>query len=164
VVDEAAPIDSVPRWFSGVRLNWAENILYSRGASDAQNHDGVSGKEDDKIAITAIREGNTEKRNVSWSELRRDAARLATALAARGVHEGDRIVAIGANSYSTLLVFLATTWLGAVFTSSSTDMGLGGILQRAVQINPKASSHLCASLRRLTLPIIVCLLRRRSCV
>lgn len=164
MVDEAAPIDSVPRWFSGVRLNWAENILYSRGASDAQNHDGVSGKEDDKIAITAIREGNTEKRNVSWSELRRDAARLATALAARGVHEGDRIVAIGANSYSTLLVFLATTWLGAVFTSSSTDMGLGGILQRAVQINPKASSHLCASLRRLTLPIIVCLLRRRSCV
>ncbi|KAF7166313.1 hypothetical protein CNMCM6106_002171 [Aspergillus hiratsukae] len=140
VVDEAAPIDSVPRWFSGVRLNWAENILYSRGASDAQDHDGVSSKENDKIAITAIREGNTEKRNVSWSELCRDASRLATALAARGVHEGDRIVAIGANSYSTLLVFLATTWLGAVFTSSSTDMGLGGILQRAVQINPKASS------------------------
>ncbi|KAJ5633488.1 acetoacetate-CoA ligase, partial [Penicillium lividum] len=137
VVDEAAPIDSVPRWFLGVRLNWAENILYSRKASDAKEHNGVYGKESDKIAIIAIREGNTEKRNVTWSELRRDASHLATALAAHGVQEGDRIVAIGANSYSTLLVFLATTWLGAVFTSASTDMGVSGILQRAVQINPK---------------------------
>ncbi|KAJ6017890.1 acetoacetate-CoA ligase [Penicillium sp. IBT 35674x] len=123
VVDEAAPIDSVPRWFSGVRLNWAENILYSRGASDAKDHNAVCGKENDKIAITAIREGNTEKRNVSWSELRHDASHLATALSARGVQEGDRVVAIGANSYRTLLVFLATTWLGAIFTSASTDMG-----------------------------------------
>ncbi|KAJ5810316.1 acetoacetate-CoA ligase [Penicillium pulvis] len=143
VVDEAAPIDSVPRWFSGVRLNWAENILYSRGASDAKDHNGICGKEDDKIAITAIREGNTEKRNVSWSELRHDTSRLASALAGRGVQEGDRVVAIGANSYSTLLVFLATTWLGAIFTSASTDMGVSGILQRAVQINPKASFLLC---------------------
>lgn len=146
MVDDTAPIDSVPRWFSGVRLNWAENILYSRGASDAKDHNGVRGKENEKIAITAIREGNTEKCNVSWGELRHDVSRLATALSARGLQEGDRVVAIGANSYSTLLVFLATTWLGAIFTSASTDMGVSGILQRAVQINPKASSLFFASL------------------
>jgi acetoacetyl-CoA synthetase len=29
--------------------------------------------------------------------------------------------------------------VGAVFSSSSTDMGVKGILQRAVQVNPKVS-------------------------
>ncbi|KAK7425085.1 hypothetical protein QQZ08_008362 [Neonectria magnoliae] len=138
-VDEAVPIDSVPRWFSGVLLNWAENVLFSRSRTDAAGYTGVVGKENDKIAVTEIREGNTRVRHVSWAELRRDAGRLAAALSARGVRQGDRIVLVGANSVSTLLVFLATTWLGAIFSSSSTDMGLKGLLQRAVQINPKAS-------------------------
>lgn len=29
-VDEAVPVDGVPRWSLGVYLNWAENILFSR--------------------------------------------------------------------------------------------------------------------------------------
>jgi hypothetical protein len=59
---------------------------------------------------------------------------------ARGVAKGDRIVLVGANSIETLLVFLAATWLGALFSSSSTDMGVSGILQRTVQVSPKVST------------------------
>lgn len=139
-VDEAVPIDNVPRWFSGVRLNWAENILFARSGTDVAGYTGVVGKENDKIAVTEIREGNTGVRHVSWAELREDAGRLAAALSSRGVRQGDRIFLVGANSVNTLLVFLATTWLGAIFCSSSTDMGLKGLLQRAVQINPKVST------------------------
>ncbi|EQB53733.1 acetoacetate-CoA ligase [Colletotrichum gloeosporioides Cg-14] len=138
VVDESLPIDAIPKWFPGVRLNWAENILYSRGPTDAPDHHGVAGKEDEKHAVTEVREGNTgDVRNLSWGDFRRDAGRLAAAMKARGVNEGDRIVLVGANSIETLLVFTAATWLGAIFSSSSTDMGVKGILQRTTQVDPK---------------------------
>ena len=118
-------------------LNFAENVLYSRGPKDAQDHRGTRHKEDGKIAVTEIREGASETREVSWGTLRRQAAKLASAMQERGVSKGDRVVIVGANSVETLLVWLATNWLGAVFSSSSTDMGIKGILQRAVQVNPK---------------------------
>ena len=140
VVDESAEIDTVPRWFSGVNLNWAENILYSRDAS-VTSHRGVVGKENDKIAFTEIREGNTGVRQFSWAALREDAGHLAAALNRRGIREGDRVVVVGSNSLHTLLVFLATTWLGAIFVSASADMGVDGILQRTVQIDPKVSAR-----------------------
>lgn len=91
----------------------------------------------DKIAVTEVREGASEIRDITWGELRRQTGELAAALAGRGVKRGDRVVIVGANSIETLLVWLATAWLGAIFSSSSTDMGVDGILQRTVQINPK---------------------------
>jgi acetoacetyl-CoA synthetase len=139
VVDESLPIDAVPRWFDGVHLNWAENILYSRGRDDRSDYHGTFGKEDSKIAVTEVREGNTSIREWTWAQLRHGAGQLAAALKARGIKKGDRVVLVGANSVETLLVFLATTWLGGIFSSSSTDMGVGGILQRTTQIDPKVS-------------------------
>lgn len=138
MVDESATIDTVPRWFEGVHLNFAENVLYSRSASDHPEHRSTLHKEDGKIAITEIREGGGEVRDVSWRELREGAARLAAAMYyGRGVRRGDRVVIVAANSVETFTVWLATNWLGAVFSSSSTDMGVKGILQRSVQVNPK---------------------------
>jgi acetoacetyl-CoA synthetase len=64
---------------------------------------------------------------------------MAKAMRARGVGRGDRVVIVGANSVETVVVWLAAGWVGAVFSSSSTDMGVKGILQRAVQVNPKVS-------------------------
>ncbi|KAM0414668.1 hypothetical protein ACHAPT_013494 [Fusarium lateritium] len=141
IIDESAAIDTVPRWFSGVNVNWTENILFSRGASDVPSHRGVTGKENGKTAVTEIREGNNRVRDVSWAALREDAGRLAAALKARGIQQGDRVVVVGSNSVNTLLVFLATAWLGAIFVSASPDMGVGGVLQRTVQIDPKASTR-----------------------
>ncbi|TQV93116.1 acetoacetyl-CoA synthase [Cordyceps javanica] len=137
VVDEAVPIDGLPRWFEGVRLNFAENYLYKRGGEHGPGTRGTLDKEDAKVALTEVREGGGEARDVTWAQLRRDAGRLAAAMEARGVQRGDRVVAVGANSYTTLLVFLAATWLGGLFSSSSTDMGVNGLLQRTTQINPK---------------------------
>ncbi|KAJ1329236.1 acetoacetyl-CoA synthetase [Microdochium nivale] len=139
VVDESAPINDLPRWFEGVQVNFAENVLWSRrgGKGDAQDHHGTEGKEDDKIALTAVREGCAELKEVSWGELRARSAHYAAALKAAGVGKGDRIVVVGSNSVETQLVLIATTWLGAIFSSSSSDMGAQGILQRTVQIDPK---------------------------
>lgn len=128
VVDEAAPISAVPRWFEGVYLNFAENLLYSNDKSI---------KRDADVAVTEVREGASATRHVTWADLRRRAGRLAAGMKARGVVKGDRVVVVGANSVETLCVWLAAGWLGAVFSSSSTDMGVEGILQRTAQVEPK---------------------------
>ncbi|KAK4155967.1 hypothetical protein C8A00DRAFT_31220 [Chaetomidium leptoderma] len=138
VVDESLPIDAVPRWFEGVRLNFAENVLFSRDATTTGGR-SVRHKEDAKVAITEVREGGSgEKvREVTYGELRDKVGCVAKAMRARGVGKGDRVVIVGANSVETVAVWLATAWVGAVFSSSSTDMGVKGILQRAVQVDPK---------------------------
>lgn len=141
MVDEDATIDQVPRWFEGVTLSFAENVLYSRSAADRQGHRSKLHKEDARVAITEVREGGSEVRDCSWAELRSRAAALAAAMYhSKGVRQGDRIVAVAANSVDTFVVWLAANWLGAIFSSSSTDMGTKGILQRSVQVNPKVCS------------------------
>ncbi|KAL6879250.1 acetoacetate-CoA ligase [Trichoderma novae-zelandiae] len=138
VVDESIPITGLPRWFEGVRMNWAENALYSRDTSSPSPSALCKlHKEDDGICFTEVREGNTEVRHVTWGELRREAAALAGALREHGLERGDRVVVVGGHSLRTYVAFLATMWLGGMVSCSSTDMGVGGLLQRAVQINPK---------------------------
>lgn len=137
VVDPSVPISEVPRWFEGVKLNWAENFLWSTGPNGERSK---ANKSDDDIAATEVREGNSAVTHITWGQLRQRVEELAKALSSRGVGAGDRVVVVGAHSVQTLVVFLATTWLGGVFSSSSTDMGIGGLLQRTVQIDPKVSS------------------------
>ena len=148
VVDESIPVSKLPKWFYGVSLNWAENLLWSRSTAittttttttTTTDRSTVS-KEDDKVAITEVREGNTEVRNVTWGELRRMTGQMASAMRERGVSQGDRVVVVGSHSVTTAVVFLAATWLGAVFSASSTDMGIDGLLQRTLQIDPKVGS------------------------
>jgi acetoacetyl-CoA synthetase len=97
----------------------------------------VRDKKDGKVAITEVREGGSEVRSVTYGELREVVGTLAKAMRARGVEKGDRVVVVGANSVETAAVMLAAGWVGAIFSSSSTDMGVKGILQRTVQVNPK---------------------------
>ncbi|GIC92377.1 uncharacterized protein Aud_008843 [Aspergillus udagawae] len=132
VVDETARIDTIPHWFYGVRLNFAENILFS-----TDGRDRLRGKEDDKVAVVEVREAGAEGATyVTWRELRQRTGRLVQALKAHGVNRGDRIAVCASNSVDTLLVFLATTALGAIFSSMATDMGTKGLLDRLLQIKP----------------------------
>jgi acetoacetyl-CoA synthetase len=136
VVDENARMDSQPRWFEGVNINFAENLLYSRGPGSTSSR-STKYKEDGKIALTEVREGCTEIRDVSWGQLRAEVAELASAMKAHGVKKGDRVAIVASNSVDTFKVFLAATTLGGIFSSSSTDMGTKGVLDRLLQIEPK---------------------------
>ena len=129
-------MDSIPRWFEGVRLNWAENLLFSPSSANSSQQSKL-GKEDAKIALTEVREGCTEIRHVSWGDLRSKVGRLSNAMASRGVRSGDRVAVVASNSVDTLVVLLAVTTLGGIFSSSSTDMGTKGVLDRLLQIRPK---------------------------
>lgn len=132
VVDENARMDSIPPWFEGLRLNFAENMLLSAGVNKKRD------KEDDKIAVTEVNEtGLQSTTHWTWGQLRQRTGRLLQALKAHGVRQGDRVAVVSCNNMNTLLVFLAATALGAIFSSSSTEMGLGGILDRLLQIKPR---------------------------
>ena len=58
-------------------------------------------------------------------------------MSARGVKKGDRVAVVASNSFDTLTVFFAIAALGGIFSSSSTDMGTRGVLDRLRQIKPK---------------------------
>ncbi|SPO04656.1 probable acyl-CoA synthetase [Cephalotrichum gorgonifer] len=135
VVDESARIETNPVWFPGVKVNYAQNVLFT---GDGSGHAIAREKEDDKIALTEVREGGKpeEMRRLTWKELRARVAELASAMRNRGLKKGDRVAVVGGNSIEALTVLLATTSLGAVFSSSSADMGIKGILDRLLQIRP----------------------------
>lgn len=125
-------MDSVPTWFAGIKVNFAENILFTHREGD------TTYKEDSKIAVTEVREGAIgDAVHLTWGDLRRRTGALIQAMKANGVTRGDRIAVCSANSIDTLLVFLASTALGGIFSSSSTDMGVKGVLDRLLQIKPR---------------------------
>ncbi|CAK3935422.1 probable acyl- synthetase [Lecanosticta acicola] len=131
VVDENARMDSIPRWFEGVHVNFAENMLFWPGS------DPTYRKRDDEVVCVEAREGATEIRNCTWRELREQVGLLSNAMRARGVRRGDRVAIVASNSIHTMVVFLAVTSLGGIFSSSSTDMGTKGVLDRLKQVRPK---------------------------
>lgn len=138
VFNPHARMDSIPTWFPTIHLNFAENVLFT----SSPHHPGTRStthKEPTKTACTQIREGSfTEPPiHLSWSGLRHRVGLLSTAMRARGVGRGDRIAVVASNCIDTLSVFLAVTSLGGIFSSSSTDMGTRGILERLVQIRPR---------------------------
>lgn len=136
IVDEKARIDSIPTWFDGVRTNFAENVLYWPDPQDPSKACTFR-KDNDAIAVTEVREGCTEIQHYTWKEIRERVGLLANAMRARGIGRGDRVAIVASNSLDTLTVFYAVTCLGGIFSSSSTDMGTRGVLDRLRQIKPK---------------------------
>ena len=109
------------RWFPEARLNFAENLLRRR---------------DDDVAL--VFRGETRVRSsLSFRELHEAVSRLAQALRAEGVGPGDRVAAIVANMPEAIVGLLATSSLGAIWSSCSPDFGVQGILDRFGQIEPK---------------------------
>jgi acetoacetyl-CoA synthetase len=109
-------------WFPGSRLNFAENLLRHR--------------ESDRTALVSICEHRPTER-VSYAELAARVVRCAAALRAVGVGQGDRVAAYVPNFVPSVVGMLAATSLGAVWSSSSPDFGVEGVLDRFGQIEPK---------------------------
>ncbi len=120
VVDDA---DKMPgaRWFEGARLNFAENLLHHRG---------------DKTAIIFRGENGAERR-ITRDELYLETARIAGGLRKLGLKKGDRVAGFMPNIPETVIAMLATASIGAIWSSSSPDFGIKGVLDRFSQIEPK---------------------------
>ena len=109
------------RWFPEAWLNYAENLLRRR---------------DDGIAIE-FRGEDQVRRSLSYAELYDAVAVLAMALADAGVGRGDRVAGYLPNLPEAIISMLATTSLGAVWSSCSPDFGVRGVVDRFGQIAPK---------------------------
>ncbi|TAH40948.1 MAG: acetoacetate--CoA ligase, partial [Betaproteobacteria bacterium] len=109
------------KWFPDARLNFAQNLLRSRDASDA---------------IVFWGEDRVQNR-MSHGELYRAVAHFAAALKEQGVVAGDRVAAYMPNLPETVIAMLAAASLGAIFTSASPDFGVQGVLDRFGQTEPK---------------------------
>ncbi|XP_012637601.2 acetoacetyl-CoA synthetase isoform X1 [Microcebus murinus] len=123
VVDTSKGIADVPEWFKGSRLNYAENLL---------RH-----KENDKVALYVAREGKEEIVKVTFEELRQQVALFAAAMRKMGVKKGDRVVGYLPNSEHAVEAMLAAASIGAIWSSTSPDFGVNGVLDRFSQIQPK---------------------------
>jgi acetoacetyl-CoA synthetase len=109
------------RWFTGARLNFAENLLSRRDAHPA---------------LVFVNEEGT-RQSLSYLELHARVARVAAGLAAAGVGPGDVVAGFLPNLPEAVIAMLATTSRGAVWTSCSPDFGITGVLDRFGQVRPK---------------------------
>jgi acetoacetyl-CoA synthetase len=109
------------RWFPEARLNFAENLLRRRDDSDA----------------IVFRGENQIRRRLSYAELYSEVSRLAQALRELGITTGDRVGGILSNMPESVIAMLATTSIGAIWSSCSPDFGAEAILDRFGQIQPK---------------------------
>ena len=74
---------------------------------------------------------------MSWNELHQKVSSLAASLRNMGVHNGDRVVSYMPNIPQTIIAFLASASIGAVWSSCSPDFGIRSAIDRFKQIKPK---------------------------
>ena len=115
--------DQMPgaRWFPDARLNFAENLLRHR---------------DDTPAII-FKSETGETAQYSHAELYGAVAKTAAALRSAGVAKDDRVAGYMPNLPETVIAMLATTSIGAIWSSCSPDFGIDGVVDRLSQIQPK---------------------------
>jgi len=120
VVDDLSKFPGA-KWFSGARLNFAENLLRYR---------------DDHLAF--IFKGETQKSaTMTYAELYDAVARIAKSLREIGVAPGDRVVAYMPNLIETAIAMLAATSMGATWASCATDLGPSAAVDRLGQVEPR---------------------------
>ena len=109
-------------WFPGALLSYPQHIFRNRDDAD--------------VAVRHASELR-ELGEVTWGELGDQVARAAAGLRELGVGRGDRVVAYMPNIPETLVAFLATASLGAIWSSCSPDFGASSVVDRFAQIEPK---------------------------
>ena len=109
------------KFFPEARLNYAENLLRSP---------------DDSLAIEEFREDGFSN-ELTRKELKNRTLKMAGWLKSKGIKKGDRVCAYMPNCSETIITMLATSALGAIFSSCSSDFGVEGVIDRFEQIEPK---------------------------
>ena len=109
------------RWFPGARLNHAELALRRRDGRPAI----VAGSEDGSL------------RTITRVELAGMVAAAAEGLRRLGVGSGDRVAAYLPNVPETIVAFLATASIGAIWSSCAPEFGVSSVVDRFQQIEPK---------------------------
>ena len=111
-------------WFPGATLNYAEHVLRMPGLADDAPAVIARGQTRPPVTLTA-------------AELREEVRRVRAGLRRLGVGRGDRVAAYAPNIPETVVLFLATASLGAIFSSCAPEFGTRSVTDRWRQIEPK---------------------------
>jgi acetoacetyl-CoA synthetase len=111
------------KWFEGSLLNYAEHML----------------GEDEDAQRTAIlsRSQTRQPLDLTYGELRDQVARAQHGLRELGVGPGDRVAAYLPNIPETIVAFIATASLGAIWCSCAPEFGARSVIDRLSQVEPK---------------------------
>jgi acetoacetyl-CoA synthetase len=111
------------QWFPGARLNFAEHMV---------------GRDEDVDASAVVAYSQTRAtQELTFGDLRDQVARARAGLQRLGVGPGDRVVAYLPNIPETLVGFLASASLGAVWATCPPEFGVRSVLDRLGQLEPK---------------------------
>ncbi len=113
-------------WFPGARLNYARHML---------RHEQPG-----KTALLHLNERQGLEA-ITWDDLGNRVRVAATQLRKLGVKKGDRVCAYIVNIPEALVAMLATTAIGAIWSSCGPDFGTPGVLDRFSQLDPTVFIH-----------------------
>ena len=109
------------RFFPDARLNYAKNLLK---------------KNNEKKSII-FKSENGYKTALSWKNLNLNVTQVSNWMKSNGIKKGDRVAAYLPNIPETVIAYISTSVLGAVWSSCSPDFGTAGVIDRFSQIDPK---------------------------
>lgn len=114
------------KWFEGATLNYVQQVFRHAGTGAARQR-------------TAIRHAGEAQplADISWHDLEAQVASLAHTLRQMGVTRGDRVAGYLPNIPATVVAFLATASVGAIWSGCAPDMGHVAVIDRFRQIAPK---------------------------
>jgi acetoacetyl-CoA synthetase len=110
-------------WFPGAKLNYAEHLV---------------GLEEDRDRVAVVARSQTRPGlELTFGELREQVARARAGLQRLGIGPGDRVVAYAPNIPETLIAFIATASIGAIWAACAPEFGARSVIDRFSQIEPK---------------------------
>ncbi|CAH2604643.1 Acetoacetate--CoA ligase [Rhodovastum atsumiense] len=112
------------RFFPGLRLSYAENLLAARAPGD-----------DERPAIIACH-ADAPPEILTRAQLRHRVQHVAGGLRRLGIGPGDRVAAIAGNGWQPVVAALASSMLGASFSAAAPDMGAEAVLDRFGELEP----------------------------
>lgn len=111
-------------WFPNAQVNYAENLLR------------LAQTMPDEHAIWFENERG-EQQSYTWKALGEAVSNVQQWLVDSGVGQGDVVAAYTPYLPQTVIAMLATTSLGAIWTSTSPDFGVESVIERFGQVKPK---------------------------
>lgn len=120
VITPAAHIADA-RWFPGVRLNFAQNLLRIR---------------DERCALV-FRDAAGEWQEISYAELHQQVARVAAALRAQGLKPGDIVAGLLRNGSEAVVAMLASVAVGAVWSALAPDTDASALRAALKSLAPR---------------------------
>jgi acetoacetyl-CoA synthetase len=119
------------KWFPGGTLNYAEHLLRF-----GQPRIGAF---DDRPAVLYCSEESASgsRQVLTRTELVYRVQQMVSTLSSLGVQCGDRVGGYLPNRLETLIAFLGTASLGAIWSNCPPELSSRGVIDRLVQIEPK---------------------------